>query len=464
MEADTIAAIVTPPGEGGVGIVRTSGPLSTTLPGRLFPRLGGAWNSHHMRQGTIVDPRDGRVVDQALACLMCAPRSYTGEDVCEVQCHGNPLILERVLELCLLQGCRPARPGEFTLRAFLNGRLDLPQAEAVLDVVRARSNAGLDLAMQQLAGWLTVRVEPLRQDLLGILAHMEAMVDFVEDDVPGQIDGATVCRLHDVRTTLGVLIQGAEQGAILREGATLAIVGAPNVGKSSLMNALLGLERSIVTHVAGTTRDTVEEMLEVRGIPFRTIDTAGITETDDVVERIGVERSRQSLTGADIILLVLDRSRQLQPDDELAIQAVHQAVTGDDEQARTRRLLVALNKSDLQEVSDVRAAAVQLLPRDVIDTSAIEITGVDALRTGLERAALGNNRQEWVGGNARHKHALERAVSSLDAAVGGLRTGVPLDLLSLDVREAVQTLGGITGAAVDDELLDRIFRDFCIGK
>jgi len=464
MEADTIAAIVTPPGEGGVGIVRTSGPLSAMLPERLFPRLGGAWNSHHMRQGTIVDPRGGQVVDQALACLMCAPRSYTGEDVCEIQCHGNPLILERVLDLCLLQGCRPARPGEFTLRAFLNGRLDLPQAEAVLDVVRARSNAGLDLAMQQLAGWLTVRVEPLRQHLLGILAHMEAMVDFVEDDVPGQIDGVTVRQLRDVRTTLGVLMQGAEQGAILREGATLAIVGAPNVGKSSLMNALLGLERSIVTPVAGTTRDTVEETLEVRGIPFRTIDTAGITETDDVVERIGVERSRQSLTGADIILLVLDRSRHLQPADELAIQAVHQAVTGDDEQTRTRRLLVALNKSDLQEVPDVRAAAIQLAPRQVIDTSAIEITGVDALRTGLERAALGNNRQEWVGGNARHKHALERAISSLDAAVGGLKSGVPLDLLSLDVREAVQTLGEITGATIDDELLDRIFRDFCIGK
>lgn len=460
MESDTIVAIVTPPGEAGVGIVRVSGPLASSLPSHLFPETPGAWRSHRLRHGTVVDAGTRTPVDDALGCLMQAPHTYTGEDVFEIHCHGNPLILDHVVHLCLSAGCRAARPGEFTLRAFLNGRLDLSQAEAVLDVVRARSNAGLELALRQLAGRLTERVEPIRQDLLGTLAHIEAMVDFVEDDIPPQLDAAARQRLDTARDEIETLLIGSESGIVLREGATLAIVGAPNVGKSSIMNALLGIERSIVTPVAGTTRDTVEEVMQVRGIPFRTIDTAGITETDDVVERIGVERSRKTLEAADVVLLVLDRSRPLSAGDAMAMDAVAAATAQDD----GPRIVIALNKCDLPAELDSNGSLLRLSPVAVADSSTCTPDGMDALRAALEVAALGGARHEFVVGNVRHVDALRRSAAALRCGIDGLEAGIPLDLISFDVRAATAALGEITGASVDDELLDRIFRDFCIGK
>lgn len=463
METDTIVAIVTPPGEGGVGIVRTSGPLSPDLPERLFPGLRPPWTSHRMRQGRVVDPADGSVVDQALGCLMCAPRSYTGEHVFEVQCHGSPLVLERIVQICLREGCRAARPGEYTLRAFLNGRVDLSQAEAVIDVVRARTNVGLDLAVRQLSGWLSARVGPVRHDLMGVLAHMEAMVDFVEDDIPPAMDAGMHRALRHGLESVQTLLDGAEQGIVLREGASLAIVGSPNVGKSSIMNALLGAERSIVTPIAGTTRDTVEETVRVAGIAFRTVDTAGIAETDDVVERIGVERSRQALEAADVLLLVLDASRPLAPADEPAIAAVREA-RGAGERSRPQRLVVTLNKSDLPERLNAARLLEALEPYAVVHSSAVRLNGIVALRDALESAALGGGRHEFVVGNVRHQDALHLAAGALGRALSGLSAGTPLDLVSFDVRAAVAALGEITGASVDDELLDRIFRDFCIGK
>lgn len=460
MESDTIVAVVTPPGEGGVAIVRASGPSARALPAALFPRTAGHWSSHHMRHGTVVDSGTGSPVDDALGCLMLAPHSYTGEDVFEVHCHGNPLILDLVVHLCLRAGCRPARPGEFTLRAFLNGRLDLSQAEAVLDVVRARSNAGLEMALQQLSGWLGDRVEPVRQDLLGTLAHMEAMVDFVEDDIPPQLDSGARDRLASALAAVEQLLIGADAGIVLREGATLAIVGAPNVGKSSIMNALLGIERSIVTDIAGTTRDTVEEVTVVRGVPFRTVDTAGITETQDVVEQIGVERSRQTLETADVVLLVLDRSRPFSQQDALAVGAVEAAGAEDS----GPRVVVALNKSDLPNALGGNGTLDRLRPMALVESSTVNPDGMEALRLALEDAALGGTRGEYVVGNVRHQDALRRSAAALRCALEGLDAGTPLDLVSFDVRAATSALGEITGASVDDELLDRIFRDFCIGK
>lgn len=445
-----------------MGIVRTSGPLSVSLPEKLFPGLSPAWDSHHLRQGRLVDPETRQPVDQAMGVVMLGPHSYTGEDVFEVHCHGSPLVLERVLSICLGAGCRAARPGEFTLRAFLNERLDLSQAEAVLDVVRARTNAGLALAVRQLSGWLTERIEPVRHDLVGTLAHMEAMVDFVEDDIPPETDAATRRQLKTAMRLVDVMLEGAEQGIVLREGATLAIVGSPNVGKSSIMNALLGMDRSIVTSIAGTTRDTVEETLEVRGVPFRTIDTAGITATDDVVEGLGVERSKKTLDGADVILLVLDLSRPLLELDEPAIAAVE--AVRKEERDRNPRLVLALNKCDLPARLDPTPLTARLQPDFVVTSSAVELDGVADLRNALGQAALGGERHDFVVGNVRHQEALRRARTALEAASAGIADGTPLDLVSFDVRTAAGALGEITGASVDDELLDRIFRDFCIGK
>jgi tRNA modification GTPase len=289
---------------------------------------------------------------------------------------------------------------------------------------------------------------------------MEAMVDFVEDDIPPQLDSAAQDRLAAALTSIETMLIGAEGGIVLREGATLAIVGAPNVGKSSIMNALLGTERSIVTPIAGTTRDTVEEVLDVRGIPFRTVDTAGITETEDVVERIGVERSRKTLEAADVVLLVLDRSRPFSRGDSLAMEAV--AAAGPDTQRP--RVVVALNKSDLPAQLQVNGSLSGLRPLATVESTTVGAGGLEALRAALEGAALGGTRREFVVANVRHVDALRRSAAALRCAIEGLDSGTPLDLVSFDVRTATAALGEITGASVDDELLDRIFRDFCIGK
>jgi tRNA modification GTPase len=290
---------------------------------------------------------------------------------------------------------------------------------------------------------------------------MEAMVDFVEEDVPAHLDRASITQLEEALAAVRVLLSGAEQGAILRDGATLAIVGSPNVGKSSIMNALLGLDRSIVTPIAGTTRDTVEETLEVRGVPFRTVDTAGITDTDDIVERIGVERSRKSLEGANVVLLVLDGSRALSAQDELALDAV-EATRGANGHAP--RLVVTINKSDLPQQLDPAPVLERLQPTASVHSSALAFDGMESLRAALESTALGGARHEFVVGNVRHQEALRRASTALRFALDGLEQGTPLDLVSFDVRAAAQALDEITGHDVDDELLDRIFRDFCIGK
>ncbi|GAC1523367.1 MAG: tRNA uridine-5-carboxymethylaminomethyl(34) synthesis GTPase MnmE [Chloroflexota bacterium] len=464
MDTDAIVAIVPPPGEGGVGIVRASGPQSESLASALFPTLRVPWPSHRMRHGNVIDPATGTPIDSALGCFMRAPHSYTGEDVFEIQCHGSPLVLERVMQSCLRHGCRAARPGEFTLRAFLNGRIDLSQAEAVLDVVRARSNMALELAVRQLSGWLTERIEPLRDVLIGALAHIEAMVDFVEDDIPPHLDATTRERLESVLQATETLLEGSAQGILLREGATLAIVGSPNVGKSSIMNSLLGLERSIVTPVAGTTRDTVEETMQVGGIAFRTVDTAGITRTDDVVEQIGIDRSRKALESANIVLLVLDGSRPHTGADDLVIHALEEARAAHNGEAHNQRVLVAVNKSDLPARLDPAPIIDRLTPHAVVGSNAVTLDGVEALRSALAGAALGDTRHEVVVGNVRHQNALRVAADALRAALDGLGAGTPLDLISFDVRAAAIALSEITGASVDDELLDRIFRDFCIGK
>lgn len=450
---DTIAAIATPVGEGGVGIVRLSGPEALPIARRLFrPMRGGTFRPQLMRYGRIVDPA-GEAVDEALAVYFRAPHSYTREDVVEIHCHGGALPLRRTLELVLAAGARMAEPGEFTLRAFLNGRIDLAQAEATLDLIQARTQTGLQLALDQLGGRLSREVRAARDQLIGALAYLTALVDFPEDDVPEQ---EVLQPLRDALARVAALHRGADQGILYRYGARAVLVGRPNAGKSSLLNALLQVERAIVTPVAGTTRDTLEETANLGGVPVVLIDTAGITETADPVERIGVERSRRALASADIVLLVLDQSAPL-ADEDLAIAAL----------THGRPTVLVHNKADLPPRLDgdpLVAAHPSLRAR--VTTSAASGQGLAELGVAVAHSLLGETTLtgETLVTNPRHRESLHRSVEHLRSAVSALERDVPVDLVAVDVTAAVQALGEVTGETVGEDLLATIFSRFCIGK
>lgn len=454
---DTIAAISTPLGEGGIGIVRLSGPRSLAIARAIFrrrrPNAGERLRSHRLYYGVISDPRSGAVVDEVLLAYMRAPHTYTREDVVEINCHGGPLPLQRVLELVLREGARLARPGELTLRAFLNGRLDLAQAESVVDVVRARTDVGLRLAVDQLEGKLSKAVRALRREILDILAYLTATIDFAEDDIPEQ---AVEEPLERAVGRVEELLAGADAGIIYRQGLQVAIVGRPNVGKSSLLNALLRENRAIVTPIPGTTRDTVVETANLRGIPVVLVDTAGIREADDLVERLGVERSRRAVERADLVLLLVDTSEPLQDYDRevAALVAAKPAV-------------VVANKSDLPSQVEEEALASLLPGRPIVRTVANTGDGVHELEAAIVGEALSGRARasaESLVSNPRHKNALWRAREHLLAALSGRKDGLPADFVTIDLTAAVSALGEITGESVSEDLLETIFSRFCIGK
>jgi tRNA modification GTPase len=401
--------------------------------------------------GWVVSPPDAERVDEALAVIMPGPGSFTGEEVAEIHCHGGYLSPKRVLEAALAAGARLAQPGEFSLRAFVNGRLDLAQAEAVLDVVQARTTRAHQLAQRGLAGHLSEAIRQLRNELLGPRAYLEASIDFSEEDLPIQDVGPAL------RTALerveGLLVE-ADQGIIYRQGVRTAIVGRPNVGKSSLLNALLRADRAIVTEVPGTTRDTVEETASLAGVPFWLVDTAGLRDSSDAVERLGVDRSRAALEAADLILLVIDASAPLTEEDRIVIESV-----------TNRCLVVALNKSDLP-VRLTRTDVHAVIPRvPCVAVSALRGDYLDDLERMLAEAALGGRTgAEPIVLNPRHKAALTRAELALRAAVDAHSAGLPSDIQAAEVATAVVALGEITGENATEELLDAIFSRFCIGK
>lgn len=458
---DTIAAISTPVGEGGIGIVRLSGPEAEAILRRVFQpaRAADAVEPRRLAYGHVVDPATGERVDEVLAAFMPAPHTYTRQDVAEIQAHGGVVPLQRVLALVLRQGARLAEPGEFTLRAFLGGRLTLDQAEAVLDVVQARTAVALRVAVDQLGGRLTGPVRAIRASLLEALAYLTAAIDFPEDEIPPHDVAAS---LRDAARRVADLLSTADQGRVYRQGVRTAIVGRPNVGKSSLLNALLRESRAIVTPVPGTTRDTLEEVLNLRGVPFLLVDTAGITQSDDVVEQLGVERSRRAIAQADLVLLVVDGSESLEARDRAIADLV-----GD------RTALLVVNKSDLPAVADP-AALWDLLPPSprragggVVPMSALTGEGLDALESAMTEAVLGGQvlaSDAALVTNPRHQEALARAAASLASAERALAGGLPLDCVSIDVTEAVSALGEITGETVTEDLLDSIFSRFCLGK
>ncbi|HZT42139.1 MAG TPA: tRNA uridine-5-carboxymethylaminomethyl(34) synthesis GTPase MnmE [Chthonomonadaceae bacterium] len=466
MKEDTIAAVATPPGEGGIAVVRVSGPEARAVAARVFrPHRGGdprAFPGYSVHYGVFQDAESEEVADDGLLLVFHAPHSYTGEDMIELSCHGGRTATAAVLRLALQAGARPAEPGEFTQRAFLNGRLDLAQAEAVADVIRARTETARRLARRQLDGTLSQAVAELKDELVGILAAIEVTIDF--SDEVGDLDyDALESRIIRVAAGVDKLLATAGRGRILREGLRVAIVGRPNVGKSSLLNALLRAERAIVTPIAGTTRDLIEEAADIGGLPLVLIDTAGIRPTSDPVERIGVGRAESALAGCDVALLVLDASAGLTPEDmALSEQAAREA----------GRVLAALNKSDLLAPEPAHRLAEEARSRlgSALLVSALTGEGLEALEQALGEMAAGAEggpgeaADSVVVSSERHRQALETARRSLQEAERTVRERLPGDFIAIDVRGALDALGLITGETVTEDIIHRIFRDFCVGK
>ncbi|MCL4298374.1 MAG: tRNA uridine-5-carboxymethylaminomethyl(34) synthesis GTPase MnmE [Anaerolineae bacterium] len=453
---DTIAAIATSIGQSGVGVVKLSGPEAYPIARRLFRSAAGQtdFRPRYAHYGRIVEPDSEAPVDEALVVYMPKPHSYTRQDVIEIQAHGGIVPLRRILQLALSLGARPAEAGEMTLRAFLNGRLDLTQAEAVLDVIEAKTEAALRVANEQLGGRLSVQVAGVRRALLDTLAFLEASIDFVEDEIPAQ---DVVGPLAEVCGQLEKLLKSADQGLIYRQGVRAAIVGRPNVGKSSLLNALLRGDRAIVTAIPGTTRDTLEETANIAGIPLVLVDTAGIrTETADEVERIGVERSRTALERADLALMVVDGSQTLEQGD----WAIGRLV-GD------KAALLVINKNDLAPALNQDHLADFLPAARRVHISALANEGIEALEEAVVELVTGGSvvlADTPLVSNPRHKALLQRAWGHTQAAIAAQQAALSPDLVSIDVRAAVDALGEITGETVTEDLLDTIFSKFCIGK
>jgi len=455
MYDDTIAAIATPPGEGGIGIVRLSGPQAVAIAQKVFqPKKPGPLRSHHVRYGHIVDSK-GKIVDEALTTLMRSPHSFTREDVVEFACHGGPLPVQLILELVLAAGARLANPGEFTLRAFLNGRLDLSQAEAVLDIIHAQTATGLALAEAQLSGWLAQTVGRIRADLLNALAYVTVTLDFPEDEVAVEDIGPN---LTANLAAVEQLLATAAQGMVYRQGARAVLVGRPNVGKSSLLNALLRANRAIVTPVPGTTRDTLEETANLAGIPVVLIDTAGITASSDLVEQLGIERSRAALLSADLALLVLENHQEISAADAEIAQLTFAKPT-----------LLIWNKVDTS--AKIEPPTLPFThPRLVgtVQTSAHTGAGIDNLVQTIAKTLVGDQRvvasAAHLVTNPRHRDALQRATASLQAAVESQNLALPPEFLASDLLIALNALGELTGETVGEDLLETIFSRFCLGK
>lgn len=453
-EEMTIAGIATSASLSSISVIRLSGEAALASTSEVFRGLNGRplldIRPFSIRYGHILDEAD-RIIDEVLVSYFRGPKSYTGEDVVEISCHGGPLPVRRILERILAQGVRLAQPGEFTKRAFLNGRIDLSQAEAVMDIIESRTDAALRAANDQSRGKLSRRIRELRTQLMDVMARIEVTLDFPDDELDRASDQRLAEALEEIRLQVDLLLASAETGKLLREGLKVVIAGKPNVGKSSLLNALLEEQRAIVTEIPGTTRDLIEEYINLEGIPLRLTDTAGIRETTDIVEALGVERSRQSMTEADLVILVLDLSRHLSSEDLELLDAT-----------QGRRRIILLNKEDLPKVADIPAAILE----EATIISALNNYGLDQLRERIREMSLKDlaGFDETLVTAARHKEALHQAEQSLREAVEAIHQAVPMDLVTIDVHAAWSALGEIIGDTLQDDLVDRIFSGFCIGK
>ena len=457
---DTICAIATPPGEGGIGIIRISGDQALEIASKVFVAVSGRsiWDfeSHTLNYGELRSPETGACLDEVLVAIMKAPRSYTREDIVEFHCHGSPLVLRLGLEALIRNGARLAEPGEFTKRAFLNGRLDLAQAEAVMDLIHARSETGLKVALEQLRGRLSEELGRIREGLVRLLVELEAGIDFTEEGITFISPQALANGVEKIQERISQLILTADNGRILREGVTAALLGRPNVGKSSLMNALSRTDRAIVTAIPGTTRDVLEEFITIQGVPVRLLDTAGLRETQDEVEREGVRRSHDALDRADVLLAVLDGSAALAPEDLRLLEL-----------GKKKSMLILVNKADLPSRLPSAELAEAARGCQVVKTSAMSGEGLDDLKHAIGDAILKHNLEPNEAifiTHLRHRTALVRAKESLDQVLLSLERRMPAECVALDLRAAVNAIGEIIGETTIDDVLNRIFKEFCIGK
>ena len=455
--ADTIAAITTPLGESGIGAVRISGPDAYAVGDKIFKSKSAVplkeRRDRSIQYGTIVD-ENGTCIDEVLALIMKGPHSYTAEDVLEIQCHGGREALESILQLILRSGARMANPGEFTERAFVNGRIDLAQAEAVMDVIQAKSRAGLTSAVSQLEGRLSKVINKTRKELTELVTRLEVMIDYPEEDLEDiavpDVSGA----LQEMQEKLQHMLEESQNGRMIRDGVMAAIAGTPNAGKSSLLNRLLQEERAIVTDVPGTTRDVLEEWITLRGVPVCLVDTAGIRETDDTVEKIGVSRARRYLDRADIILAVIDGSRPLTDEDKDILQS-----------AADKNVIIVLNKTDLPSVMTRQDLSTYGFP--ICPISASTGDGLEELKDRLLQEVLKGGFTDGPSAlltNTRHIELVRQSAEALERARQSLQDGMPLDCAVIDIRQAWDTLGSITGDTVHDDIVEEIFSRFCLGK
>ena len=458
-EADTIAAISTPVGEGGISIVRISGDDAIKVAQRIYQGKNlEKVASHTINYGHIIDPDTKQEVDEVMVSVMRAPHTYTREDVIEINCHGGLLATNRILQLVLSYGARMAEPGEFTKRAFLNGRIDLSQSEAVMDLIRAKTDKSMKVALNQLDGDLSRLIRHLRKDILDVLAQVEVNIDYPEyDDVEEMTTKMLKEKATDIQQRIHSLLKTAKQGKVLREGLATAIIGRPNVGKSSLLNALLHEDKAIVTNVAGTTRDVIEEYVNVNGVPLKLIDTAGIRDTADTVEKIGVERSRKALDAADLVLLLIDNSAPLTAEDEKLLAAT-----------KDKQRIVILNKTDLPSQLDLDRLKELVGDAALIETSIVKHEGMDQLGAQISHMffdhGIESSQNNVMVTNARHIGLLHQANDALSDVLKGIADGMPVDLVQIDMTRCWDLLGEITGDSYQDELLDQLFSQFCLGK
>ncbi len=454
---DTIAAIATPLGIGGLGIVRISGEKAEEIAKRLFVPRSSQNNlqSHRLYHGEIVDPREGTPLDEVLLVMMRRPHSYTGEDVVEIHCHGGILILQNVLQAVLREGARIAEPGEFTKRAFLNERLDLAQAEAVADLIESQTHKGMSQALGQLKGRLSTEIGKLRDDLIELLSSVEASIDFPEEDLE-EISGEMLLkRVESCSAKIQRFLSTYEEGRIYREGLCTVIVGRANVGKSSLLNILLEEKRAIVTEIPGTTRDVIGEIINIKGIPLKILDTAGLRKATNIVEEEGIKVTREKLTEADIVILVLDGSQALSAEDRDIIQEL-----------RGKKVVVAINKIDLSQKLSRSEIEKEDLEGQIVEISAKEGLGIDKLKEAIFSTAVSQSSEgsSMFINRIRHKIALERADDSLQKAKESISKEMSPEFVALDLKLALEHLGEIVGETTTEDILDKIFSEFCIGK